>query len=126
MTGTSDLTYERLIAHLERLGMWRAMEGLGPTLREAEEHSWGYTQLLDRLLEEEIAAREERRIKNALRIAAFPFLKTLDAFDFAFQPSLDRGRVQDLAALSFVTHKENILLLGPPDPTTYCTSLPQY
>ena len=64
-------------------------------------------------MEEEIATREKRRIKNALKLAAFPFLKTLDAFDFAFQPSLERARVMDLAALGFVQHKENILLLGP-------------
>jgi DNA replication protein DnaC len=109
-----DLTYERLIEHLDRLGLWRAKEGLVPLLQEADTQRWGYTQLLDRLLEEEIAAREERRIKNALKLAGFPFLKTLDSFDFAFQPSLDRGRVLDLAALGFVTRKENILLLGPP------------
>jgi DNA replication protein DnaC len=109
-----DLTYERLIEHFDRLGLWRAKEGLGPTLRQAEDQSWGYARLLDHLLEEEIAAREERRIRNALKLAAFPFLKTLDSFDFAFQPSLDRGRVMDLAALSFVARKENILLLGPP------------
>ena len=59
-------------------------------------------------MEEEIATREKRRIKNALKLAAFPFLKTLDAFDFAFQPSLERARVMDLAALGFVQHKENI------------------
>jgi len=43
-----------------------------------------------------------------------PFLKTLDSFDFAFQPSLDRGQVLDLASLAFLARKENILLLGPP------------
>lgn len=41
-------------------------------------------------------------------------MKTLDAFDFAFQPSLDRARLLDLASLAFVAHKENVLLLGPP------------
>ena len=57
---------------------------------------------------------EERRVKNALKLAGFPFLKTLDSFDFAFQPSLDRGRVMDLASLGFIARKENVLLLGPP------------
>ena len=53
-------------------------------------------------------------MKNALKLAGFPFLKTLDSFDFAFQPSLDRGRVMDLASLGFIARKENVLLLGPP------------
>ena len=114
MTTAGDLTYERLIEHFDRLGLWRAKEGLDTTLAAAESEQWGYTQLLDRLLEEEIAAREERRVKNSLRLAGFPFLKTLDSYDFAFQPSLDRGRIMDLAALSFVARKENVLLLGPP------------
>lgn len=114
MSGVGDLTYERLVEHLDRLGLWRAKEQLVDTLEAAEREQWGHTHLLDRLFEEEIAAREERRIKNSLRLAGFPFLKTLDAFDFAFQPSLDRGRVLDLAALGWVLRKENVLLLGPP------------
>jgi DNA replication protein DnaC len=114
MSGAGDLTYERLVEHLDRLGLWRAKEQLVDTLEEAEREQWGHTYLLDRLFEEEIAAREERRIRNSLKLAGFPFLKTLDAFDFAFQPSLDRGRVMDLAALGWTTRKENILLLGPP------------
>ena len=114
MSGTGDLTYERLVEHLDRLGLWRAKEQLVDTLEVAEREQWGHTHLLDRLFEEEIAAREERRIKNSLKLAGFPFLKTIDAFDFAFQPSLDRGRVMDLAALGWAARKENILLLGPP------------
>lgn len=109
-----ELTSERVSHHLERLGLIHSKASFADTLQRADQEAWGHIQLLDRLLEEEIAAREERRIKNALKLAAFPFLKTLDAFDFAFQPSLERPRVMDLAALSFVQRKENILLLGPP------------
>jgi DNA replication protein DnaC len=114
MSGAGDLTYERLVEHLDRLGLWRAKEQLVDTLEAAEREQWGHTHLLDRLFEEEIAAREERRIRNSLKLAGFAFLKTIDAFDFAFQPSLDRGRVMDLAALGGTARKENILLLGPP------------
>jgi DNA replication protein DnaC len=87
---------------------------VGNLLKEAEAQSWGYIQFLDRLLEEELAARESKRIQNALKLAAFPFLKSIDSFDFAFQPSVDRARVMDLASLGFLTQKENVLLLGPP------------
>jgi len=65
------------------------------------------------LLEEEIAAREERRIRGALRLAGLPFVRTLDAFDFAFQPFARSGLVLDLASLAFLARKENVLLLGP-------------
>ena len=47
-------------------------------------------------------------------MARFPFHKTLEQFDFSFQPSVDKRRVQELASLRFVSNGENILLLGPP------------
>jgi DNA replication protein DnaC len=110
----SQPTYERIVSQLDRLGLWRVKETLPDTLQSAERDSLGYATFLDRLLEEEIAAREERRIRNSLKLSGLPFLKTLDSFDFAFQPSLERARVLDLASLAFLARKENVLLLGPP------------
>ena len=110
----SELQLDRILDHCQRLGLMHVQSDLSETLRRAETESWGHVQFLDRLLEEEIASRESRRIKNALKLAAFPFLKTLDAFDFAFQPSIEKARVMDLAALTFLQRKENVLLLGPP------------
>jgi DNA replication protein DnaC len=110
----SEPTYERMQEQLRRLGLLQIQATVAATLARAEAEGWGYVALLDHLLEEEIAAREARRIKNALKLAGLPFLKTLDAFDFAFQPSVERGRVLDLAALGFVERHENVLLLGPP------------
>jgi DNA replication protein DnaC len=108
------LTLDRIRTHCERLGLHHLKSTLSETVSRAETEGWAQIQLLDRLLEEELAEREERRIKNALKLAGFPFLKTIDSFDFAFQPSLDRARVMDLAALNFLQRKENIILLGPP------------
>ncbi len=110
----SQPTYDRLLTHLDRLGLVRAKDILPEVLREAELGATGHAAFLDRILEEEVAAREERRIRGSLRLSGLPFLKTLDAFDFAFQPSLDRAQVMDLASLAFIARKENVLLLGPP------------
>lgn len=110
----SQPTYTRILEQLDRLGLRQIKESLAQTLQAAEKDGPGYAAFLDRLLEEEVGSREERRVKNALKLAGFPFLKTLDSFDFAFQPSLDRGRVMDLASLGFIARKENVLLLGPP------------
>jgi len=110
----SQPTYERIIGQLDRLGLWRVKETLPQVLEQAESSAQGYAAFLDRLLEEEIAAREERRIRSSLRLAGLPYLKTLDSFDFAFQPSLDRGQLMDLASLTFLARKQNVLLLGPP------------
>ena len=110
----SQPTYDRILEQLDRLGLRQIKESLAQTLQTAEKDGPGYAAFLDRLLEEEVGSREERRVKNALKLAGFPFLKTLDSFDFAFQPSLDRGLVMDLASLGFIARKENVLLLGPP------------
>jgi len=110
----SQPTYERLLTQLDKLGLWKAKEILPESLKSAEQSESRHAAFLDRLLEEEIAAREERRIRSSLRLAGLPYLKTLDGFDFAFQPSLDRAQILDLASLAFLARKENVLLLGPP------------
>lgn len=110
----SQPTFDRLVGHLDRLGLLHTRESLADALKEAEQDGAGHAAFLDRLLEGEIAAREERRIRGSLRLSGLPFLKTLDSFDFAFQPSLDRAQVMDLASLAFLARKENLLLLGPP------------
>lgn len=109
----SQPTFDRLLSHVSRLGLSRIKDSLPETLQQAESESWGYVRLLDHVLEEEVAGREESRVKNALKLAGLPYLKTLDSFDFAFQPSLDRSRMLDLFALSFLARKENVLFLPP-------------
>jgi DNA replication protein DnaC len=74
----------------------------------------GYLDFLDLILEEELAVREERRLHHALRASKMPHHKTLDDYDFAYQPELDPRKVRDLASLAFVEGKANAALLGPP------------
>ena len=74
----------------------------------------GYLDFLDLVLEEELAVREERRLRHALRISKMPHHKTLDEYDFSYQPELDPRKVRDLATLAFVEAKANAALLGPP------------
>jgi DNA replication protein DnaC len=109
-----ELVRERLDHNLGRLGLLTLKEQLDGVLDLAQKESWAYSALLDRLFEEELATRESRRIRNSLKLSGFPALRTLDSFDFAFQPSLDKTRVAELASLGFLEKKENVLLLGPP------------
>src|SRR5215203_2372666 len=69
---------------------------------------------LDQILIEELTLRENRRVKTALLMARLTAIKTLQGFDFAFQPSLDRNRVLALAELKFIDRAEVVHLLGPP------------
>lgn len=83
-------------------------------VKAAESEEWSYLTLLDRLLDEEVVCKEQKRIATVLRISGLPYVKTIDEFDFAFQPNLDRRAVMNLFDMTFLERKENIILLGPP------------
>jgi DNA replication protein DnaC len=71
-------------------------------------------RFLDRLLEAELGSREERRIKTSLRLSGLPPGQTLASFDFAFQPSVERSRIETLATCGWIRERESLLLQGPP------------
>jgi DNA replication protein DnaC len=109
-----QLIMERLNDNLTRLRLARVRESLPEVVKAAEVDSWSYLQLLDTLFEEEVAYKEQSRIENAVKGAGLPYLKTLDEFDFAFQPGINRQQVVSLFDLTFIERKENIIILGPP------------
>ncbi|MFP5432992.1 MAG: IS21-like element helper ATPase IstB, partial [Alphaproteobacteria bacterium] len=100
----------RSLVHLK---MPRALEMLDATLRGIEQGKIDGIEAIDILLNEELSLRENRRIKAALRMARLPIIKTLDGYDFSFQPSLDRNRILALAGLDFINRAEVVHLLGP-------------
>jgi DNA replication protein DnaC len=108
------LTYARVHDHLGRLKLDRMAAVLDRLAADAAQEDWPYLQFLDRLLDEEVATRLARSVEMRTKMARFPFLKTLDQFDFGFQPSLDERQVRDLATLRFLANAENVILLGPP------------
>ncbi len=110
----SDLVYARVQSHFARLKLNRLPDCLDPIAEEATKRQTTYVEFLDHLLSAEIAARLERDIAMKTKLAHFPVIKTLDRFDFAFQPSIDERQVRELATLRFVSQGENLLLLGPP------------
>lgn len=110
----SDLTYSRVVAALHRLKLNRVPDCLDRLATTAAAEHWTYLDFLDRLLEAEITARTERDIAMKTKLAHFPFVKTLDQFDFAAQPSINERQIRELATVRFVAHGENVLLLGPP------------
>jgi DNA replication protein DnaC len=110
----SDLVYARVATHLARLKLSRIPDCLDAVAEEAAKESWTYLHFLDRLLETEVSARYERDVAMKTKLAHFPFIKTLDQFDFAFQPSINERQVYELATMRFVAQGENLVLLGPP------------
>ncbi len=81
---------------------------------QAAQRELDYQSFLTQALETEWQGRYRRGIETRLRQARFPWVKTLEQFDFDFQPSLDRRQVRELAGLSFVEQAHNVVILGPP------------
>ena len=99
---------------LVRLKLARALEVVRDLVRQLEAGELSALELIVQLLGEEQAARETRRLKAAYMTARLTQLKTLESFDFSFQPSLDKNRVLALAELGFIERAEVVHLLGPP------------
>lgn len=109
-----QLTYERLQENLNRLKLTRAAEMLDIIVSQSENDSGSYLSFLDHLLEEEVAAKEKRRIHTAMKTAGLPTAKTIEEYDFAFHPQLDKKPVMELFDLTFIPKHENVIFLGPP------------
>lgn len=108
------LTHERVRDNLGKLRLQRIAQVLDNVAEEAARANIPYLDFLDRLLEEEAAARYQRTVAFKTRMARFPFIKTLDQFDFSFQPSIDQRQIKELATLRFIDNGENVIFLGPP------------
>ena len=111
---SNTLVLDRIESNLTRLRMPRIGEILERVLKTAEKQEKSHLSFLDELLEEEVAAKEQRRIETALKISGLPFIKSIDEFDFTFQPRLNRQKVMSLFDLTFLQQKGNVIFLGPP------------
>jgi len=114
VSGAAPSTLDRIRCHLVGLKMPRALEVLEHTLRQLERGEVSALEAIDALLGEELSLREGRRVKAALKMGRLLDIKTLAGFDFAFQPSLDKGRILALAQLDFVDRHEVVHFLGQP------------
>ena len=103
-----------LRGRLESLGLTFAAEALAEHLTRAVKEDQGTPEFLRMLLEAEQTCREERRIRTALRLSGLPTGQTISNFDFAFQPSIERSRIEALATCTWLKEKQSLLILGPP------------
>ena len=109
-----QLINDRLQENLGRLKMIRAAEVLDTIVEKAEADKSSYLAFLDHLLEEEVAAKDKRRIQTAMKTAGLPVAKSIEEYDFSFHPKLNKKHVMSLFDLDFIRQKENVIFLGPP------------
>jgi DNA replication protein DnaC len=109
-----NLEYERLHENLKAMDMEKMSDILDSYLEVAAKEDLSTIQILDHLINEQYEAKRQKLIDTRIRFAKLPYQKTLEEFDFDFQPSIDKKMINDLAGMKFVYNKENAILLGPP------------
>jgi DNA replication protein DnaC len=103
-----------LTALLAKLKMDHLEAQLDVVCEQAAQRELDFKSFLTEALQAEWQGRFQRGIEARLRQSRFPWVKTLEQFDYDFQPSLDRRQVRELSGLSFVDRAHNVVILGPP------------
>ncbi len=106
-------TLAQLIPQLKHLRLSGLLDSLDVRNRQAIEERLSYPEFLARLLEDEVERRAQKQLQLRLRRAAFHGDKTLESFDFHFNPTINRQQLFDLAAGAYIQRRENILICGP-------------
>jgi DNA replication protein DnaC len=114
MSSSTTAQIERIQAQMQRLKLPRTAERVASLLEEAAKREISYTDLLEDLFSQEVAGKIEKKTAMLVAMARFPFQKTLESFDYKFQPSLDPKLIKELSTCRFIANGENLLLLGPP------------
>lgn len=106
--------YIRAESNLAALGLDQMAASLPDYMRMVSEGDLEFCAALAEMTAAEVAAKEARVTRQRIRSAGFPYEKTLADFDWSFQPSVPRARVEELATLRFMERAENVLLVGSP------------
>jgi DNA replication protein DnaC len=111
---SAELVRARVEEQLFKLRLRAVAERLDGILSQAARGEPTYLDFLDQILTEETDAKQKKRVAMGIQIAHFPSVKTLEEFDFKFQPSIDHKLVRELATGRFIAGAENVLMFGPP------------
>jgi DNA replication protein DnaC len=105
---------DSLVTALKQLRLSGLVQTLDLRLQEAAGHTLNHAEFLELVLQDELAVRSDRLLKRRVKTANFRELKTLDDFDWSFNPSIKKKQVYDLATGRFIREARDVLLLGPP------------
>lgn len=87
---------------------------LDACLENAARQDASFISFLDQILTLQKKAQEDKNVKRRRKLSHLPEMKTLEEFDFDFQPSINRKQIQELSSMAFAERAENLILLGPP------------
>lgn len=103
---------DELVPLLKKLRMSGVLQSLEIRVRQAVDDHLSHEEFLVRLLHDEVGRRDAKHLEQRIRRAAFESPRTLEDFDFHFNPEIPKTKVVDLATCSFVERRENVLLVG--------------
>lgn len=105
---------DRLQSALHQLRLSGLAQSLDVRLQEAAGHQLTHAEFLELIVQDELLVRQQRQIDRRAKAAQFREMKSLDEFDFAFNPSIKRTQIFDLATCRFIREAKDVLLVGPP------------
>jgi DNA replication protein DnaC len=108
------MSIEKLQQSLKGLRLGGMAVNIPLRYQEAKSHELDYLDFISNLVSDEYARRQSNLLNRRLKAARFPSLKTLEEFDFDFNPALKKKEIMALASSSFIYKAQNILLIGPP------------
>lgn len=105
---------DRVRTALKKLRLSGLSQSLEVRLHEAASHNLNHLEFLELILQDELLVRCERLLHRRVQSASFRELRTLDQFDWSFNPSIKKKQVFDLATGQFIREARDVLWLGPP------------
>lgn len=111
---TGTVALDPVAAKLAAVGLDYPASCLPELVEEATREQLAPVTFLDRLLTQQLERKDERRVATMLKLSGLPPGKTLEDFDWTFQPKADRRQIETLATCSYIREKTNVLFLGPP------------
>jgi DNA replication protein DnaC len=105
---------QQLKTALKRLKLSGLLSTLEVRIQEAQGNQLSHSEFLELLINDEISLREDRAIGRRVKAAGFRELKSIEDFDFSFNPSIKRKQIMDLATCRFIREQRDILFTGPP------------
>ena len=105
-------TTDDLIPHLKKLRLSGVLQSLELRTRQAADDDLSHGEFLYRLLSDEVERRDAKQLDLRLRRASFEGPRSIEDFDFHFNPKIPKSKIIDLATCGFVERKENVLLVG--------------
>src|SRR5271170_137042 len=104
---------DSLSAALKQLRLSGLLQTVELRLQEAAGNGLSHVEFLELILQDELAVRADRQLQRRVKAAQFRELKTLEDFDWSFNPSIKRKQIYDLASSRFIREARDVLLIGP-------------